>query len=65
MTYQQQAQELFGEAWISTLANLVAVNRRTMQRWVSGKNEIPDWIPEAINETWAIWCAENKAELED
>lgn len=30
-----------GEAWTARLAVLFGVNRRTMQRWLSGKNPIP------------------------
>ena len=55
MNWQEKAQELFGGAWISTLARLVGVNRRTMQRWASGQNETPQNVIDDVEATHQIW----------
>ncbi len=55
MTWQEKAQHLLGEGYISTLAYMAGCNRRTMQRWVKGVNEVPKNIIDDVNATYEIW----------
>jgi hypothetical protein len=36
---------LYGERCLDRFAKALEVNPRTVQRWLSGKNEMPDWLP--------------------
>lgn len=46
---------LFGEHHKVVLAHLAGVNKRTVQRWMSGEQPMPDWVIERLNETMEIW----------
>ena len=37
---------LYGERSLDRFAYALEVNPRTVQRWLSGQNEIPEWLPE-------------------
>ena len=38
---------LYGErSFVDRFAYALDINPRTVQRWLSGKNEIPEWLPE-------------------
>ena len=37
---------LYGERSLDRFASSLMVNPRTVQRWLSGQNEIPEWLPE-------------------
>lgn len=51
-----QAMELVGndKHWRLNLSNLLGINKRTIARWVSGENEIPQEVVEKINAMWRI-----------
>lgn len=50
---------LHGERWQSPLAEALAVNRRTIKRWVDG-----DWpIPDAITAEIAVLLAARQAQI--
>lgn len=34
--------ELFGRGWHGPVADLLEINLRTVQRWASGKNDVPE-----------------------
>lgn len=35
----------FGERYLHRFADALSVHPRTVQRWISGKNELPPWLP--------------------
>ena len=38
---------LYGErSFVDRFANALEVNPRTVQRWLSGQNDMPEWLPE-------------------
>ena len=37
---------LYGERSLDRFAYALEVNPRTVQRWLSGQNEMPEWLPE-------------------
>lgn len=37
---------LYGERSLDRFSYALEVNPRTVQRWLSGQNEIPEWLPE-------------------
>ena len=38
---------LYGErSFVDRFAYALDINPRTVQRWLSGQNEIPEWLPE-------------------
>ena len=37
---------LFGERSLDRFAYALEVNPRTVQRWLSGQNDMPEWLPE-------------------
>lgn len=55
MTWQEQAESLWGYKWKSTLAETAQVKKRTVQRWNSGVNEIPKHIRYKLEETFVKW----------
>jgi len=44
VSWQDVCQALWGADWIAPLAEVLAVNRRTVERWRSGAVRIPDAI---------------------
>lgn len=40
-TWMTAAEQLFGETWIMPLAEVLGVNRRTVERWKTGRTPIP------------------------
>jgi hypothetical protein len=55
MNWQQQAIELWGERWKSTLALTAGITKRTVQRWCAGVNEPPAALLERLKQTYEIW----------
>ncbi|MEE8657679.1 Transcriptional regulator [Acetobacteraceae bacterium EV16G] len=47
---QETGEALFGPRWQSELASALGVNVRTVQRWISGKNPLPDWLAKDLAE---------------
>lgn len=41
-------EELLGERWQATLAYVLGVSLRTVQRWANGQNAVPEPIAERI-----------------
>jgi phage terminase Nu1 subunit (DNA packaging protein) len=48
MTWQSTCEALWGPDWIAPLSEVLAVNRRTVERWKSGDVPIPDHIEAEI-----------------
>ena len=46
--WQERCAALWGDDWIAPLADVLAVNRRTVERWRSGAIEIPSAIADEI-----------------
>lgn len=46
--------ELLGGQFVDVLGEILDVNPRTIQRWLSGKQEVPIAIEEAIREQWSF-----------
>lgn len=44
MTWQDAAHALWGPDWIAPLSDVLNVNRRTVERWRAGEQEIPNLI---------------------
>lgn len=44
MRWQSSCEALWGDDWIAPLSEVLAVNRRTVERWKSGDVEIPEHI---------------------
>jgi hypothetical protein len=44
MSWQSACEALWGEDWIAPLSEVLAVNRRTVERWKSGEIAIPSHI---------------------
>lgn len=40
--------ELFGPNWQAPVAELLEINLRTVQRWASGRNPVPDHAREML-----------------
>lgn len=38
----------YGEGWKPKLAAALEVNERTVRRWATGQNEIPEWVSEQL-----------------
>jgi hypothetical protein len=47
-------EELFGPLWHAPLARLLNVNPRTVQRWASGQNDIPEAMTRSIADLLAL-----------
>jgi plasmid maintenance system antidote protein VapI len=47
-------QQLYGVRWQTPLARALGVNPRTLQRWVSGQNAIPDTVAADLKTLLAI-----------
>ena len=52
--FSQLAESLLGAGWRPTLARLLRVNTRTVQRWGNGQNPIPDPIASALERIHTI-----------
>lgn len=50
---------LYGSQWQSELARALDVNDRTVRRWASGKNA----LPEKLSEELSVLCAERGQSL--
>ena len=46
---EQVGRALYGSEWVSPLARALDVALRTVQRWVAGEIETPDWTAEALD----------------
>lgn len=44
MSWQAACEAMWGDEWIAPLSEVLAVNRRTVERWKSGEVEIPKHI---------------------
>jgi hypothetical protein len=58
MNWQEKAKELFGEHWKPTLSILSGINRRDIRRMANGQNDAPQWLIEAVDETYRVWREE-------
>lgn len=47
--FKQLAQKVFGYGWQSKLAKTFKVNVRTVRRWKTGENRVPDSVIIALN----------------
>lgn len=52
---KRQLTQLFGEHHKSVLAHLVGTNKRTVQRWLNGSQEMPDDVADKLGRTYEIW----------
>ena len=52
-TLTAAGEALYGPLWQSDLAQALGVNRRTVSRWKSGQNEIPEGLAEDLWELMA------------
>lgn len=54
--WKTQAMELVNddEHWRLRLSNLLGINKRTIARWVSGENQIPQEVVDKIDAMWRI-----------
>lgn len=50
LTWEDVCERLWGQDWIAPLSEVLHVNRRTVERWRSGKVEIPDDVERMIVE---------------
>lgn len=60
MTWQEQAEALWGYKWKATLAETAEVTKRTVQRWNSGEFEIPSNVEGKLYETYELWREGNE-----
>lgn len=44
MRWTEVCERLWGSDWIAPLSEVIRVNRRTVERWRSGANPIPDAV---------------------
>ena len=44
----QAAENLFGRSWQTQIANLLAIDLRTVQRWAAGTREPPQAVLEIV-----------------
>jgi hypothetical protein len=63
---REAGMELFGEHWQQPLAALLRVNPRTLRRWSSGQNAIPESVVETVEDLLAVSerVAEDKERVE-
>ena len=52
--FSQLAESLLGAGWRPTLARMLRVNTRTVQRWGNGQNAIPSQVADALERIHAI-----------
>lgn len=58
MNWQEQAKELWGDRIVSGLSPLARVSKRTVQRWLSGQNAIPEAVERKVDKTYQLWLDE-------
>jgi hypothetical protein len=50
---------LFGHNWVSTMSETLGVNRRTVQRWQDGTEEVPEGVWRDLYEMLRQQAVEN------
>lgn len=58
MSWQSACEALWGDDWIAPLSEVLAVNRRTVERWKSGEIDIPRHIAADLNRLPRIGSAQ-------
>lgn len=48
MTWIDEAEKLWGADWIAPLSEVLAVNRRSVERWRSEAQPAPEWLGPAL-----------------